>query len=47
MCNKMYDVPTLNQVVENVYLMEPGSLDNEKERTSTKYIETIRNYFQR
>ncbi len=47
MCNKMFDVPTLNHAVENVYLMGPGSLNNEKKRDSAKRIEIIRKYFQR
>jgi len=47
MCNKMCNVPTLNQKVESVCLMGPGSPDTEKERTSAGYSEVIRKFFQR
>ena len=47
MCNKMCNVPTLNQKVESVCLMGPGSPDTEKERASARYGEFIRKFFQR
>ncbi len=47
MCNKMCNVPTLNQEVKSVCLMEPGSPDTEKERASARYDEVIRKFFQR